>query len=315
MNNFNSYQGIAKLDGKAEQILKTFLPLEIAQYNTTCQKGYELPTYYNIVVGSPIGEENLADGKPWINLFSDSAKFVPSSIIGCRDEITTYILTTFIPDSPRATRTSVPLARVFARLAADVLEKYLVDAPSDAEGICSRINWMSEKAGIANKTGGACELILEMFIRSNSEYQPIRMTPYFSQISTIMPPVFQQNWIPEILVNLDSEPQQTAYTLQNLSFTVASVSQLEVTYTGSVLTGFYCWLPSPLINQQLLSSGSSGITTLPINLSSWDTNYFSTLAPGDEAILRIVTWNADTAESSMFTITLTKASPPPSISP
>lgn len=307
MNNFNSYQGIAKLDGKAEQILKTFLPLEIAQYNTTCQKGYELPTYYNIVVGSPIGEENLADGKPWINLFSDSAKFVPSSIIGCRDEITTYILTTFIPDSPRATRTSVPLARVFARLAADVLEKYLVDAPSDTEGICSRINWMSEKAGIANKTGGACELILEMFIRSNSEYQPIKMTSYFSTISTVMPPVFQQNWIPEVLVDLDSEPQQTAYTLQNLTFTVSSVAQLDITYTGSTLTGLYCWLPSPLISQQLISSPTTGVSTLDVDLSTWDTNYFSTLAPGDEAILRIVTWNADTAESSMFTITLTKA--------
>jgi hypothetical protein len=305
-NSFTSYTNVLKVDGKAEQIIKTFLPLEIAKYNATCQKGYELPTYFNVVVGSPISDNDLADGKPWVNLFSDSAKFTPSSIIGCRDEVTNYVLTCFLPDSPRATRTSVPMARMLARLVADLLEKYLVDSPGDENGICSRINWLSDKAGIASKTGAACELLLEMFIRSHSEYEPIRMTPYFNQISTIVPPVFEQNWIPELIVELDSEPEQTAHTLKNLTYTVSSVSELSLTFTDSKLDVFYCWLPSPLINQQLLSAGTVGVETVSVDLSTWNTNVFSLLDPGDKAVLRIVTWNADTAQSSMFSIELTK---------
>jgi hypothetical protein len=168
---------------------------------------------------------------------------------------------------------------------------------------------VSQQAGISNKTGAASELVLDVTLRSVSEYEPIRMIPYFSNFSTVMPPVFQQNWIPEILVDLDAEPTQTAYTLQNLTFTVTSVALLELTYAGAgnVLTGGYCWLPSPLISQQLIGSSGAQQQTLPFNLTTWDTNYFSTLSPGDTAVLRIVTWRQDTAESSMFTITLVKA--------
>jgi hypothetical protein len=304
--NFNSYQGIQKLDSKAEMCIKTFLPLEIAKYNATCQKGYELPTYFNVVVGSSISDNELADGKPWINLFSGTVKFVPSSIIGCRDEITTYNLIAYLPDTARGTRTSVPLARVLARLTADLLEKYLVDSPGDDNGICSRINWLSEVVGVASKTAGACDLSLEMYIRSHSEYEPIRMTPYFNQLSTIVPPVFEQNWIPELIVELDSEPEQTAYTLKKLEYTVSSVSELSLTFTDSKLDILYCWLPSPLISQQLLSASTVGVETVSVDLSTWNTNVFALLDPGDKAVLRIVTWNADTAQSSMFSIELTK---------
>jgi hypothetical protein len=311
MNNFNSYQNILKFEGKAEQLIKTMLPLEIAAYNATTTPGYELPTYFNVVVGAPIDGDSYfqSDGKPFVNFFSTGENFTPSSITNCRDEEASYSIICYIPDSPRASRTSIPLVRVMARLVADLLEKYLVDSPGNDAGICSRINWVSQQAGISNKTGAASELVLDVTLRSVSEYEPIRMIPYFSNFSTVMPPVFQQNWIPEILVDLDAEPTQTAYTLQNLTFTVTSVALLELTYagTGNVLTGGYCWLPSPLISQQLIGSSGAQQQTLPFNLTTWDTNYFSTLTPGDTAVLRIVTWNQDTAESSMFTITLVKA--------
>ena len=309
MNNFNSYQNILKFEGKAEQLIKTMLPLEIAAYNATTTPGYQLPTYFNVVVGAPIDGDSYfqSDGKPFVNFFSTGENFTPSSITNCRDEEASYSIICYIPDSPRASRTSIPLVRVMARLVADLLEKYLVDSPGNDAGICSRINWVSQQAGISNKTGAASELVLDVTLRSVSEYEPIRMIPYFSGLSTIMPPVYQQNWIPEVLVDLDAEPQQTAYTLQNLTFTVTSVSQLDITYVGGILTILYCWLPSPLISQQLVASGTSGASTLDVNLSTWDTNYFSTLSPGNTAVLRIVTWNQDTAESSMFTITLVKA--------
>ena len=309
MNAFNSYQNILKFESKAEQLLKTMLPLEIAAYNAITTPGFDLPTYFNVVVGAPIDGDSYfqSDGKPFVNFFSTGESFAPSSITNCRDEEASYSIICYIPDSVRASRSSIPLVRVMARLVADLLEKYLVDSPGDQEGICSRINWVSQQAGISNMTGAASELVLDVTLRSVSEYQPVRMTPYFSQLSTIAPPVYQQNWIPELIVELDAEPAQTAYTLQNLAFTVNSVSQLDITYTGSVLTILYCWLPSPLISQQLVSSGNSGLPTLDVNLSTWDTNYFSTLTPGDEAVLRIVTWNETSGESSMFTITLTKS--------
>lgn len=309
MNAFNSYANILKLESKAEQLLKTMLPLEIAAYNAQTTPGYDLPTYFNVVVGAPIDGESYfqSDGKPFVNFFSTGERFTPSSITNCRDEEASYSIICYIPDSPRASRTSIPLVRVMARLVADLLEKYLIDSPGDTDGICSRINWVSQQAGISNKTGAASELVLDITLRSVSEYEPVRQTPYFSQLSTIVPPVYQQNWIPEVIVELDAEPAQTAYTLQNLTFTVNSVSQLDVTYTGSTLTTFYCWLPSPLISQQLIVSPSTGLSTLGVDLSTWDTNYFSTLTPGDEAVLRIVVWNETTAESSMFTITLIKS--------
>lgn len=308
-NNFNAYQLPLMFESKAEQLIKTMLPLEIAAYNAQTTPGYDLPTYFNVVVGAPIDGNSYfqSDGKPFVNFFSTGERFTPSSITNCRDEEASYSIICYIPDSVRASRSSVPLVKVMARLVADLLEKYLVDSPGDQYGICSRINWVSQQAGISNKTGAASELVLDVTLRSVSEYEPVRQTPYFSGISSIMPPVYQQNWIPEVIVELDAEPAQTAYTLQNLSFTVASVSQLDITYTGSILTGFYCWLPSPLISQQLASSGNSGLPTLDVDLSTWDTNYFSTLTPGDEAVLRIVVWNESTGESSMFTITLTKA--------
>jgi hypothetical protein len=310
-NSFNSYQNVLKFEGKAEQLIKTMLPLEIAAYNATTTPGYELPTYFNVAVGSPIDGETYfqSDGKPFVNFFSTGERFAPSSITNCRDEQASYSIICYIPDSPRASRTSIPLVKVMARLVADLLEKYLIDSPGDDDGICSRINWVSQRAGVSNKTGAASELVLEVTLRSVSEYEPIKMTPYFSTFSTVVPPVFQQNWIPEIQVDLDAEPTQTAYTLQNLTYTVTSVSLLELTYagTGNLLTSGYCWLPSPLISQQLIVAGAAQAQTLPFNLTSWDTNYFSTLTPGDEAVLRIVVWNETTAESSMFTITLIKA--------
>jgi hypothetical protein len=308
-NSFNSYQNVLKFESKAEQLIKTMLPLEIAAYNATTTLGYELPTYFNVVVGSSIDGEDYfqSDGKPFVNFLCTDDRFAPSSITNCRDENAQYAITCYIPDSVRAGRSSVTLVRVMARLVADLLEKYLVDSPGDNDGICSRINWVSQRAGVSNKTGAASELVLDVILRSVSEYQPVRQLDYLSAISSIMPPVYQQNWIPEVLVDLDAEPQQTAYTLQNLAFTVASVSQLDITYAGSTLTGFYCWLPSPLISQQLIVSPTTGATTLDVDLSTWDTNFFSTLSPGDTAVLRIVVWNETTGESSMFTITLTKS--------
>jgi len=305
MMDLSTAQTTQRFRNKLKVVLSTRWSTAVAEWNASqpATSTAILPPgpEWNITVGFPDGGIG-SDTKPSIVvIFPSSSYSYPTT--NTRQEDAVVVVNAYLPDAGRGIATTIDLAPIAGHIAAEIIEKYVVDSPGDDDtGVCYRVDFRSSRVqAVEGLTGavGTTELVAK--IRAAYGYRPVPMP------TTILPDSFRSDYLGgfsfEIFDGATSVGTATPVWFGEIkSFTLTAATSLVVQpvvgspWTHGIVTNDLYSLQDQIIPV----SFSAGVATL-------DLTSFASYAVSETLTLRVSLSSSTTKRTTFFTVVITKS--------